>query len=138
MPKARRLGTVLAVSALAFAGSAPPVSSAGVRRHAVGRVAAALRADGLEIVRPGRLYRAVCPQILPRRRTDGYIILVSPSRACDAVVRRTKTGLHARGSRWLFATRFDNIALLYDFPRNQITDASQALVGFLEVFVVLD
>jgi hypothetical protein len=66
------------------------------------------------------------------------MILVSPSRACDAVVRRTKTGLRARGGRWLFASRFDNIALFYVFPTKQITDESQALVSFLEVFVVLD
>lgn len=138
MQNASRLGTAVAASVLAFAGLAPATSSASAGRHAVGRVAAALRADGLALVRPERLYAGVCPQLLPRRRADGYVIVVSSSRACDVAVRRTRTGLHPRGGKWLFATHFDNITLFYEFPTNQITEESQALVSFLAIFAVID
>ena len=138
MQHASRLGTAIAVSALALAGLAPALSSEGAGRHAVGRVGAALRADGLALVQSDPLYAGVCRQLLPRRRADGYVIVVSSSRACDAAVPRTRAGLNPRGGKWLLATHFDNITLFYEFPTKQITDSSQAVVSFLEIFAVLD
>jgi hypothetical protein len=137
--KVRRLGVALAVSTVAFAGLCPLTSSAGAgRRHAIEQVAAALHKDGLKLEQPARLYAGVCPQLLPRRRSDGYTILVSSSRACDAALRGKKTLTHVRGRTWVFAARFDNIQLLYVLPGLRLTAKSQALVAFLEVFVVID
>jgi len=108
------------------------------QRHAIGRLAAALRKDGLEVERSTRLYAGACPQLLPRRKADPYTILVSSSRACDAVLRRKRTLTHVHGRTWVFASQFDNIMLLYVVADQKMTDKSQALVGFLEVFAVID
>ena len=142
----RRLRVAAILLALALApvaapapASTPTLTGRGdATRHAIGRVAASLRRDGLQVERPTRLYAGVCPQLLPRRRSDGYTILVSSSHACDGVLSRKKTLTHVHGSTWVFATRFDNIMLLYALADQKMTAKSQALVGFLEVFAVID
>jgi hypothetical protein len=141
MKRLRVAGMVLALAAVAAHASAWTPKATGrvdVARHAIARVAAALRKDGLEVERPARLYAGVCPQLLPRRGSDRYVILVSSSRACDAELRRKKTLTRLRGSTWQFATRFDNIQLLYVLRDLRLTAESQALVAFLEVFAVID
>ncbi|MDP9257935.1 MAG: hypothetical protein M3Q31_15475 [Actinomycetota bacterium] len=142
----RRLPVVAILLALVLV-AAPALASApwpkvterdDAERHAIGRLAAALRQDGLKVERTTHLYAGVCPQLLPRRRADAYTILVSSSRACDVALRREKTLSHVQGSTWIFASRFDNILLLYVVQDQKMTDKSQALVGFLEVFAVID
>jgi hypothetical protein len=137
----RVAGILLALALIAAPASASTPKLSGrddVTRHAIGRVAAALRMDGLKVERATRLYGGVCPQLLPRRSIGGYAILVSSSHACDAAMRRKKTLTHLRGSTWIFAAQFDNILLLYVVADQKMTAKSQALVGFLEVFAVID
>ena len=55
-----------------------------------------------------------------------------------AVMRAKKTLTHVHGRTWVFASRFDNIMLLYVVADQKMTAKSQALVGFLEVFAVID
>jgi hypothetical protein len=141
MIRLRVAGILLAlalVAAPAPASTPKLTGRADATRHAIGRLAAALRNDGLRLERPARLYAGVCPQLLPRRRTERYTILVSSSRACDAAMRSRKTLTHVRGSTWVFASRFDNIMLLYVVADQKMTAKSQALVGFLAVFAVID
>lgn len=141
MRRLRVAGILLALALVVAPASASTPTLTGradATRHAIGRLAAALRQDGLAIERSTRLYAGVCPQLLPRRMTDGYTILVSSSPACDAAMRRKKTLTHVRGRTWVFASRFDNILLLYRVADQKMTDESQALVGFLEVFAVID
>jgi hypothetical protein len=141
----RRCGLAILMAVMLVLVVAPPASLArpkltgqdGATRHTISRVAAALRMDGLKLERPGSLYEGVCPQLLPRRRTDGYTILVSTTRACDAVLRHKKTLTHLRGRTWVFAARFDNTLLLYNLVDQQMTAKAQALVGFLSVFAVI-
>ena len=129
----------LALVAAPSPASTPTLKGRGDEtRHAIGRLAAALRNDGLEVERSTRLYAGVCPQLLPRPRTGRSTILVSSSPACDAVMRAKKTLTHVRGRTWVFASRFDNIMLLYVVADQKMTAESQALVGFLEVFAVID
>jgi hypothetical protein len=132
------LALALVVVASALAATLKRTGQDGVTRHAIGRLAAALRKDGLMVEQPARLYAGLCPQLLPRRRSDGYTILVSSSRTCDAAMRRKKTLTHVRGRKWVFATRFDNILLLHVLADQKMTAKSQALVGLLEVFAVID
>jgi hypothetical protein len=141
MRRLRVAGILLALALVVAPASASTPKLTGrddATRHAIGRLAAALRKDGLEVERSTRLYAGVCPQLLPRRRADAYTILVSSSRACDAVLRRKRTLTHVHRRTWVFASRFDNILLLYVVADQKMTDKSQALVGFLEVFAVID
>ena len=141
MRRLRVAGILLALASVAAPApaSTPTLTGRGdVTRHTIGSLAATLRKDGLQVERPTRLYAGVCPQLLPRRRTDGYTILVSSSHACDVAMSRKKTLTHVRGHTWVFAARFDNILLLYVVADQKMTDESQALVGLLEVFAVID
>ena len=66
MRRLRVLGILLALALVTAPASASTRKGTGrddVTRHDFGRVAAALREDGLNIERTGRLYAGVCPQL---------------------------------------------------------------------------